>query len=85
MDEFDSIVGLDLIKCIHLNDSKGALGSRIDRHEHIGKGAIGVDGFALVLNDPRLADVPMILETPKSEDMHEDVENLAVLRSLVAG
>jgi deoxyribonuclease-4 len=58
------------------------LGSRVDRHEHIGKGKIGLEGFRALMNDPRLVDVPKILETPKSEDMHEDVENLSVLRSL---
>ena len=81
--EFDEAIGLELLKCFHFNDSKGTLGSRKDRHEHIGQGAIGVSGFAHILNDPRFAGVPMILETPKSDDMHEDVENMAVLRSLV--
>jgi deoxyribonuclease-4 len=70
---------------IHLNDSKGDLGSRLDRHEHIGKGHIGLDAFRHILNDPRLQEIPGLLETPKSDDLHEDRENLAVLRSLVAG
>ncbi|MCS6845782.1 MAG: deoxyribonuclease IV [Caldilineales bacterium] len=83
MAEFDRVIGLDLLKCFHFNDSKGALGNRKDRHEHIGKGGIGLSGFAHILNDPRFVHVPMILETPKSDDMHEDVENLAVLRSLI--
>ena len=83
MDSFDRTIGLDLIRCFHFNDSKGGLGSRKDRHEHIGQGAIGLSGFAHILNDARFASVPMILETPKSDDMHEDVENLAVLRGLV--
>ncbi|MEZ4770832.1 MAG: deoxyribonuclease IV [Caldilineales bacterium] len=83
MDEFDRTIGLDLLVCFHFNDSKGGLGSRKDRHDHIGQGAIGVSGFAHILNDPRFASVPMILETPKSDDMHEDVENFAVLRGLI--
>lgn len=83
MDEFDRAIGLDLLACFHFNDSKGALGSRKDRHEHIGQGAIGVSGFAHILNDARFVSVPMILETPKSDDMHEDVENFAVLRGLL--
>lgn len=85
MAEFDRVIGLSLLKCFHLNDSKKGLGGRIDRHEHIGQGEIGLSGFANILNDPRFASLPMILETPKSDDMHEDVENLAVLRSLIAG
>lgn len=61
-------VGLDRIKCIHVNDSVRDCGSRVDRHEHIGKGKIGDAGFIRLLNDPRLADVPKILETPKGVD-----------------
>lgn len=84
MSAFDRVVGLDRLACFHFNDSKGTLGNRRDRHEAIGQGGIGLSGFAHILNDPRFADVPMILETPKSDDLHEDVENLAVLRSLLA-
>ena len=83
MDEFDRVVGLNRIKGFHFNDSKKDLGSRVDRHDGIGSGFLGLDPFGFILNDPRFADVPMILETPKSEDMHEDVENLALLRSLI--
>jgi deoxyribonuclease-4 len=83
MDQFDRTIGLDLIRCFHFNDSKGDLGSRKDRHEHIGKGGIGLSGFVQILNDARFSSIPMILETPKSDDMHEDVENLAVLRALI--
>ena len=83
MDEFDAEIGLDLLRCFHFNDSKHDLGSRKDRHEHIGQGFIGLDGFRYIINDPRFAHVPMLLETPKSKDMHEDVENLAVLRRLI--
>jgi len=84
MSEFDEHVGLELLRCFHFNDSKFDLGSRKDRHEHIGHGFIGLDGFRNIINDPRFEQVPMLLETPKSKDLHEDVENLAVLRSLVA-
>jgi deoxyribonuclease-4 len=56
----------------------------VDRHDHIGRGQIGLEGFRSLMNDPRLARVPKILETEKSQDMHEDVENMAALRSLVA-
>lgn len=84
MTAFDAHVGLELLRCFHFNDSKFDLGSRKDRHEHIGKGFIGLEGFRHIINDSRFERVPMILETPKSKDLHEDVENLAVLRSLVA-
>jgi deoxyribonuclease-4 len=83
MDEFDHVVGLERLQAIHLNDSTGDLGSRKDRHDHIGKGHIGLEGFRHILNDTRLAGLPALLETPKSDDLHEDRENLGVLRSLV--
>ncbi len=83
MEEFDRILGLERLKAFHFNDSKHPLGSRKDRHEHIGKGYIGLDGFRWIVNDPRFQETPMVLETPKSKDMHEDVENLRVLRSLI--
>jgi deoxyribonuclease-4 len=83
MNNFDRVIGLKRLKAIHLSDSKGDLGSRKDRHEHIGKGHIGLQGFRHVLNDPRLAGLLGLLETPKSADLHEDRENLAVLRGLV--
>jgi deoxyribonuclease-4 len=66
-----------------LNDSKTHLGSRVDRHEHIGKGKIGREAFRHIVNDARFKNHPGCLETPKSKDLHEDVENLAVLRALV--
>lgn len=81
--EFDRLVGCRFIKCFHFNDSKKGLGSRVDRHDHIGAGELGLSAFGLILNDPRFADTPKILETEKSDDMHEDVENLRVLRGLV--
>lgn len=68
MDELDRTIGLSQVACIHVNDSKKPLGSRVDRHEHIGKGKIGKSGFANFVNDRRWAGVPMILETPKGTD-----------------
>jgi deoxyribonuclease-4 len=82
--QFDQTIGLEHLKVFHINDSQGDLGSRVDRHEHIGQGYIGLEGFELLLNDARFSQHPKLLETPKSPDMHEDVENLAVLRSLMS-
>ncbi len=82
--EFDRIIGLDRIRFFHLNDSKKELGSRVDRHEHIGKGCIGLEGFRSLMNDHRFRHHAMTLETPKGKDLAEDRENLAVLRSLSA-
>ncbi len=81
--EFDDIIGLNLLKCFHMNDSKKELGSRVDRHAHIGEGFIGKKGFANIMNDKRLAKVPKILETPKGKEQLEDLQNLKVLRSLI--
>jgi deoxyribonuclease-4 len=75
-------VGLSSLKALHLNDTQGKLGSGVDRHAHIGRGRIGSAGFKLLLGDRRLRHLPGVLETPKSEDLHEDVENLARLRRL---
>ena len=83
MDEFDRLVGIERIKFFHLNDSKKELASRVDRHAHIGQGAIGLAGFASLLNDPRFADHPMTLETEKGDDLQEDRDNLRVLRGLI--
>src|SRR6185503_6121959 len=83
MSQVDSLIGLKQVVAFHLNDSKTRLGSRVDRHEHIGKGEIGLEGFRHVVNDPRFRDLPGCLETPKEKDLREDVENLATLRSLV--
>ena len=85
MDEFDKTVGLGRLFVIHLNDSKKELGSHVDRHEHIGKGFIGIDGFAFILSDFRLAHLPGILETPKEkgcDGVDMDVTNLKVLSEL---
>lgn len=81
--KLDRTIGLDRIHCFHLNDSKKGLGSRVDRHEHIGKGMIGLNGFRYLVNDPRFMNHPMVLETPKGKDLKEDVENLKTLHSLL--
>jgi deoxyribonuclease-4 len=81
--DFDKLIGLERLKFFHLNDSKKDLGSRVDRHEHIGKGKIGLEGFRLLMNDPRFAEHPMVLETPKEKDLKADIENLKLLRSLI--
>jgi deoxyribonuclease-4 len=83
--QFDRVIGRKHLVALHLNDSLGELGSARDRHEHIGKGQIGIFGFRLLTQDPALAGVPGILETPKGKDMREDVENLRLLRSLSRG
>jgi deoxyribonuclease-4 len=82
MARFDRLLGLERLRFFHLNDAKQGLGSRIDRHAHIGQGEITVAGFRNLVNDPRFRNHPMVLETPKSDDLHEDRENLALLRSL---
>ena len=89
MTEFDTVIGIDRLKAIHLNDSVKGCGSRVDRHAAIGYGAIGKETFGFLVNDPRLAGLPMILETPKGEveidgktEDWDDV-NLRTLRSLV--
>jgi deoxyribonuclease-4 len=84
-EEFDRLIGLDRLKLFHLNDSAKELGSRVDRHAGIGLGKIGTTVFRCIVNDPRFAKLPMILETPK-EDLHGkamDPENLAVLRGFL--
>lgn len=83
MDAFDKAVGVEKISFFHLNDSKNDLGSRVDRHDHIGKGYIGKDGFTHLLNDPVFTHHSMTLETPKDKDLGEDRVNLAALRSLI--
>ena len=82
MKEFDDVIGLRRLVAIHANDSLKPLGSRVDRHEHIGKGAIGLDGFRNIMQDKRLLNIPKILETPKGEDLKEDRMNLMVLKKL---
>jgi deoxyribonuclease-4 len=82
---FDSLIGIERIKAIHLNDSKREIGSRVDRHEHIGQGLLGEASFRNLLNDRRFRDVPMYLETPKGSGIREDydVRNLCTLRSWI--
>jgi len=90
--EFDRLVGLDRLKAFHLNDSKKPCGSRVDRHEHIGKGCLGLEPFRRIVTDPRFAGLPMLLETPKLETPESrrrsdvdpwDARNLRTLRRLM--
>lgn len=83
LDEFDRVIGLDRLKVIHVNDAKKPLGSRVDRHEHIGDGELGRETFRILLQEPRLTHVPVILETPDAEKMHP--ENLRRLKELLDG
>ncbi len=80
--EFDRAIGRDRLVAIHLNDSKTARGSRVDRHEHIGKGRIGLEAFRFIMRDRRFRKIPKMLETPKGTDLREDVMNLKTLRRL---
>lgn len=84
LQEIDETVGLEKLKLIHMNDSKGELGSRLDRHDHIGMGKIGLDGFRGIINHKELRDLPAILETPEDEP-GDDIRNLQAVRSLVNG
>lgn len=79
---FDKLIGRDRLAALHLNDSKTALGSRVDRHEHIGKGRIGLEAFRFIMSQPRFRNIPKVLETPKGKEMKEDVENMGILRGL---
>ena len=81
LQHFDEVLGLEHLKLVHLNDAKGGLDSRLDRHEHIGLGYIGEDGFRAILNDARLKELPMILETP-IDDRRDDTGNLQKVREL---
>lgn len=81
--EFDRLIGINAIKAFHFNDSKKSLGSRVDRHCHIGRGFIGLEAFRCLVNDRRFKNIPKILETPKGPDLREDRMNLATLKSLV--
>jgi len=83
LEEIDKYLGLEQLKVIHLNDSKYPLGSRKDRHMHIGKGYIGLEGFRVLANHKCLKDLPFILETPKSEEK-DDLKNIGLVKSLVA-
>ena len=81
--EFDRVVGINHLAAIHLNDSKTARGSRVDRHQHIGKGQIGLDAFRFIMRDRRFKKIPKVLETPKGKELVEDVANLKTLRRLI--
>jgi deoxyribonuclease-4 len=81
--EFNRIIGLERLVALHLNDSKTARGSRVDRHEHIGKGRIGLEAFRFIMRDRRFRRIPKVLETPKGKELKEDVANMKTLRSLL--
>ena len=81
--DFDRVIGRDRLAVIHLNDSKTARGSRVDRHEHIGKGRIGLNAFRFIMRSRRFRKIPKVLETPKGKDLAEDVMNLRTLRRLL--
>ena len=80
LDEFDKLIGIDKIKCIHINDSKNTLDSHKDRHENIGKGTIGLDTLIKVINNPKLKDVPKILETPYIDGIAPYKEEIELIR-----
>ena len=88
---FEEVIGLDRLKVFHLNDSQGPLGSRVDRHEHIGQGCVGLEAFRRLVNDPRFDRLPMLLETPKTHGRSPalvaidalDEQNLNVIRELI--
>jgi deoxyribonuclease-4 len=79
---FDDIIGLEHLRVIHINDSKKPCGSRVDRHEHVGEGQIGLESFKQLMNDSRLAHISKILETPK-DSAEDDIKNIATLKSLI--
>jgi deoxyribonuclease-4 len=81
--EFDRAIGLRRLSILHINDSKAALGSRVDRHDNLGKGLIGLETFRWIMNAPELERIPKLLETPKGKDLAEDVEAMALLRGFV--
>jgi deoxyribonuclease IV len=81
--DFDRIIGIERLAALHLNDSRTGRGSRVDRHQHIGKGQIGLDAFRVIMRDRRFHKIPKVLETPKNKDLEEDVENMKLLRSLL--
>ena len=81
--EFDHILGINNIKVFHINDSKKELGSRVDRHEDIGKGKLGLEPFRLLFNDKKFYDIPKILETPKEKDLKDDIKNINTIKKLL--
>jgi len=82
-EEFDRVLGLENLRVFHFNDSKKGLNCRVDRHEHIGRGAMGLEGFRFLMNDERFRGIPKILETPKGDNDEMDAINLKTLRDLV--
>ena len=80
--EFDKIIGLEHLKTMHINDSKKELGSKVDRHEEIGHGALGLESFRLLFNDSRFFSIPKILETPK-DTLEDYAKNMQLLKSLI--
>ena len=82
-DEFDQAVGISTLMAFHLNDSKKGLGCKVDRHEHIGAGTLGLEPFRFIMNDPHFRLVPKVIETPKGDNEEMDAVNLQLLRSLV--
>jgi len=80
---FEKTIGLDRLAALHLNDSKTARGSHVDRHEHIGKGKIGLPAFRFIMRDRRFRKIPKVLETPKGKELLEDVENMRTLRAFL--
>lgn len=81
--EFNKVIGFKQLAALHINDSKVPLGSHVDRHDHIGKGKIGIEAFRYIMNEPKFAKIPKVLETPKGKDMAEDVVNMDALRALI--
>ncbi len=81
LQEFDKLIGVDLIKAVHYNDSLSPLGSHVDRHQHIGKGEIGLEAMARIINHPKLKNAAFIMETPKKRDK-DDKMNMAVAKRI---
>ena len=81
--EFDRVIGLSRLAAIHVNDSKTPRGSRVDRHQHIGRGEIGLEAFRFIMRDRQFRKIPKVLETPKGKELREDVVNLKTLRGLM--
>src|SRR6266404_9353881 len=81
--EFDRVIGFNRLAAIHVNDSKTVRGSRVDRHQHIGKGQIGLDAFRFIMRDRRFRKIPKVLETPKGRELREDVANMKTVRGLL--
>ena len=81
--DFERTIGFDRLAALHLNDSKTARGSRVDRHEHIGKGKIGLDAFRFIMREKGFRKIPKVLETPKGKELREDITNMKTLRALI--